>query len=249
MSKAFYTQLLINNDMRNDYKHGFTMCALKTGPDPKYNKTFWFGLQYYLKLLESIVVTRAEINLAKGVGNINEDAWSYIADVHNGVLPIEIRSIEEGYCVKPGVILMTVTNTDPACSWLPIHIESFLTQVWYATTLATSSIHVADLSLVIHAMLPLNYIGDVYSDNGEDEIITMETQKLEYSVLSFFDMETISWSNPQMIVKFDENHELVTVEGDPNSEENLLDIVFLNGKLYNLTTLTRIKELCDLCFN
>lgn len=110
--------------------------------------TEFFGLQQILiDYLEGVVVDQAKIDLAYEIlgdhfGDytiFNKDGWQYILNEHGGKLPLEISAVPEGLCVPVGNALMTVTATDPECIWLVQYLESLLTHVWYASTVATLS--------------------------------------------------------------------------------------------------------------
>lgn len=111
----------------------------------KYNKTLFYGLQYYLKkYLAGKVVTQEKIDQAKdiidrhlGPGVFNYDGWKYILDKHDGRLPIRIKAVPEGTLVDVDNVLMTVENTDPNVPWLTNYLESVLMQTWYSMTVAT----------------------------------------------------------------------------------------------------------------
>lgn len=112
------------------------------------DSVLFFGLQYIIsQYLSGVVVTREKIDDAKklyqmhfGTNDIfNEEGWEYILAEHNGMLPIEIKSVKEGSLVSTKNVLLTVENTDPKCYWLPGWIETILLQVWYPTTVATKS--------------------------------------------------------------------------------------------------------------
>lgn len=113
----------------------------------KYDETVFFGLQYLLKeYLCGRVVTHEKID--KAVGRVNAhfgmplyniEMWRYIVDEHDGHLPIEIKAVPEGMPVPTGNVLMTVRNTDPKCFSLTNYLETILTHVWSASTVATLS--------------------------------------------------------------------------------------------------------------
>lgn len=114
----------------------------------KYDKTVFFGLQYYLKkYLSGPVVTKqfideAEPFFASHFGNseiFNRKGWEYILTRHYGHLPIEIKAIPEGTVVDTRNVLFTVENTDEQCFWLTTYLETLLEQVWYPITIATKS--------------------------------------------------------------------------------------------------------------
>lgn len=120
----------------------------------KYNKTVFFGLQYYLKkYLAGPVVTRERIEEAAELVKahlgdekyFNREMWEYILEKYNGHLPIEIRAVSEGTPVSVSNVLMTVVNTDPKCAALTNHLETILSQIWAACTVATLSYEVYNL--------------------------------------------------------------------------------------------------------
>jgi nicotinamide phosphoribosyltransferase len=114
----------------------------------KYNKTVFFGLQYYLKeYLQGTVVTREGIEQAAKLckahfgteKNFNRDMWEYILEKYDGKLPISIKAVPEGTPVSVSNVLMTVVNTDPKCAPLTNHLETILSQIWGASTVASLS--------------------------------------------------------------------------------------------------------------
>lgn len=113
-----------------------------------YEETPLFGLQYIIKNhLEGQVVTQEMINEAdefipKHFGSnykANRDMWQHIVDNHDGKLPIRIRAIPEGLPVPVGTPLITVENTDDKCYALTNHLETFLTHIWYPSTVCARS--------------------------------------------------------------------------------------------------------------
>lgn len=116
-------------------------------------KTVFFGLQYILKkYFVGSIVTKEKIAEAKaiydahlGPGIFNEAGWTYIAEKHNGRLPIRIKAIPEGTIVPYKNVLFTVENTDPNCFWLTNYLETILVEVWYPMTVATQSKGFKDL--------------------------------------------------------------------------------------------------------
>lgn len=123
----------------------------------RFNKTVFFGLQYLLKeYLEGQVVTLGKIKEAKEFahahfGNeyvFNAGMWEYILLNHKGRLPVEIKAVPEGTPVPTNNILMSVVNTDPVCYALTNHLETLLTHVWAASTVASLSYEV--LILIDH---------------------------------------------------------------------------------------------------
>ena len=128
----------------------FYYLEARNSENTHYDKVVFFGLQYMIKkYLTGKVVTNEmldesikECEEVFGFKYFNEDGWRYIADKLGGKLPLEIRAIPEGTPVPIKNVLMTVTNTDPKCAFLPGFMESYLEQVWYPTTVCTKSWYV-----------------------------------------------------------------------------------------------------------
>ena len=140
----------------NQYPQGteyvYSYFEARTGA--KYNKTVFFGLQYFLKeYLEGKVVTREGIEWAArlskahfGSDNMfNRGMWEHILNKHDGNLPVIIKAVPEGTAIPINNALMTVINTDPLCAPLTNHLETLLSQVWAGCTTATLSYEVYKL--------------------------------------------------------------------------------------------------------
>lgn len=116
----------------------------------KYPETVFFGLQYYLKIIQGVQVTKEKIDEAEifwkahfGRDDVfNREAWEHILNKHGGKLPIKIKAVREGSVVKTNNVLMTIENTDPKCFWLTNFLETLLMKVWYPITIATQSRHI-----------------------------------------------------------------------------------------------------------
>jgi len=118
-----------------------------------FDRTVFFGLQYYLKkYLQGVVVTPVKVMEAKtfvhqhlGQDTFNTEGWLYIANELGGNLPVEICAVPEGYKPQTNNVLMTIRNTDPRCFWLPNYLETLLLKVWYPTTIATLSYNLKEI--------------------------------------------------------------------------------------------------------
>lgn len=117
-------------------------------PGALFDETVFFGLQHIMKGIAGRVVTEqaiydaaelAEKHMGKDLFNVQ--GWEHIRVAHDGLLPLRIRAVPEGTVVPTGNVLMTVENTDPECWWLTNALESYLTHVWYPSTVATLSRH------------------------------------------------------------------------------------------------------------
>jgi nicotinamide phosphoribosyltransferase len=113
-----------------------------------FNKTVFFGLQYYLKeYLQGPAFTQEELDEADGFlqqvfgrGDVfDRSKFQYILDKYDGYLPVKIKAVPEGTRVPVSNVLMTIENTDPECYWLTNFLETLLMQVWYPCTVATLS--------------------------------------------------------------------------------------------------------------
>ena len=110
----------------------------------EYDKTVFFGLQYYLKEYLSNPVTVKEVEAAKvfyakhGVP-FNYDGWMYIAKDLNGKLPVTIRAVPEGTVVPTHNILVSIESTDPKVFWIVSWLETMILRVWYPINVATRS--------------------------------------------------------------------------------------------------------------
>jgi nicotinamide phosphoribosyltransferase len=114
----------------------------------KFDKTVFFGLQYYIKqyllrgLNEADVDEAGEFYAAHGVP-FNREGWDYIARLHKHGkgLPVRIRAVPEGTVVPTHNALVTIESTDPNVFWLASWLETMLLRVWYPTNVATLSWH------------------------------------------------------------------------------------------------------------
>lgn len=111
----------------------------------RWKETLFFGLQMFLKEYLSKPITKEMVDeaeefiLAHGEP-FNRAGWDYIVNNLGGKLPIEIKAVREGTVVPTGNILVSITNTDDKCYWLPSFLETMLLRsVWYPTTVATNS--------------------------------------------------------------------------------------------------------------
>lgn len=111
----------------------------------EYDSMVFFGLQAFLLEYMSTPITRAMIKEAEEIITMhgepfNREGWEYILDVHGGILPVEIKSVDEGSVMRLKNILVSIVNTDPKCYWLTSFLETALLRaIWYPTTVATNS--------------------------------------------------------------------------------------------------------------
>lgn len=113
-----------------------------------YPATLFFGLQYFLKQLEGVVVTMKDVEAADefskahfGSDIFNKEGWEYIVKVHGGKLPIRIKAVKEGTLVPTHNVLMTIENTDENCFWLTNAMETMLMRLWYSISISSNSFY------------------------------------------------------------------------------------------------------------
>lgn len=116
----------------------------------EYNKTVFFGLQYYLKKYLTHRVTVAEVEDAKEFFEahgepFNYEGWMYIATELGGKLPVRIRAVPEGTVVPTHNILVSIESTDPKVFWVVSWIETMLLRVWYPINVCTISYTIKNL--------------------------------------------------------------------------------------------------------
>jgi nicotinamide phosphoribosyltransferase len=121
---------------------------LESRKGAQFDETVFFGLQYLLKkYLAGVQVTKAKIDEAEALFKVhfgtdkyfNRAGWEHILNKHGGKLPIRIQAVAEGTPVPTNNVLMTIVNTDPEVPWLTNYVETLLTHVWSASTVATLS--------------------------------------------------------------------------------------------------------------
>lgn len=101
----------------------------------KYDKTVFFGLQYYLKRYLSRPVTMEEVEEAREFAAAhgcpyNYEGWKHIVEKHGGFLPVRIKAVPEGSVIPVSNILMSVESTDPEVFWITSWIETLLVRLW-----------------------------------------------------------------------------------------------------------------------
>lgn len=111
----------------------------------KYDKLVFVGLQAFLREYMSTPITRDMVDQAEAVMKVhgepfNREGWDYIVREHGGILPVEIKSVDEGSVMYLKNILVSIVNTDPKCFWLTSFLETALLRaIWYPTTVASNS--------------------------------------------------------------------------------------------------------------
>jgi len=110
-----------------------------------YDQLVYFGLQAFLREYMTTPVTSEMVRTARDIMYLhgepfNYDGWMYIVNVHGGLLPVEIKAVDEGTVMKQKNVLLSIVNTDPKCFWLTSFLETALLRaIWYPTTVASNS--------------------------------------------------------------------------------------------------------------
>ena len=116
---------------------------LTSRSDKVFDKTVFFGLQYYLKEYLSVKLTQEMgeefLDYRRRIlGSNSEKVESQIRDLCKlGYFPLKIKAVEEGTVMPVKNVLMTITNTDPKFYWVVGFVESLILKLWYSITVAS----------------------------------------------------------------------------------------------------------------
>lgn len=119
----------------------------------EYDKLVFIGLQAFLREYMTTPITQEMIDQAASIMALhgepfNRDGWEYILNAHGGILPVRIKSVEEGSVMRLKNVLVSIVNTDPKCYWLTSFLETALLRaIWYPTTVASNSYHSKEIIL------------------------------------------------------------------------------------------------------
>jgi len=114
--------------------------------DRLWDKTVFFGLQYYLKEYlstklepwmadEFLLYREAILDMPN-----SQDVQNKIHSLAKlGYWPLHIKAVPEGTKIPVQNVLMTLTSTIDDFHWTPGYIESLLLKAWYTTTVCSHS--------------------------------------------------------------------------------------------------------------
>lgn len=154
----------MDEELSSHKRYSYFQSQSSMGPE-----VCFFGLQYYMKkYLVGEVVTMGKIDAAeaffaahfKGPSRavdshepvsrsssvvcrpalFNRVGWEHIVAEHDGRLPVVINAVPEGTVMQSQNVLFSMENTDPVCGWLINYLRSLLAQIWYPTTVCTTSL-------------------------------------------------------------------------------------------------------------
>lgn len=111
----------------------------------EYDQLVFLGLQAFLREYMTTHVTAKMVDEARMIMQahgepFNYEGWMYIVNTHGGLLPVEIKSVDEGSVMYLKNVIVSIVNTDPKCYWLTSFVETALLRaIWYPTTVASNS--------------------------------------------------------------------------------------------------------------
>lgn len=116
----------------------------------KLPNTLFFGLQYYLKMLEQPITWQMAEEFLQYremiLGMKSDEVARKMYGLANlGFWPLKIKAVPEGSIIPTKNVLMTMTNTHPDFHWTVGFLESLLLKVWNTCTVASYSKKLKDL--------------------------------------------------------------------------------------------------------
>jgi nicotinamide phosphoribosyltransferase len=111
-----------------------------------FDKTVFFGLQYYLQKYLTQPITKQNVkeflSVRKNIFGQEPpkgmvEKFDKLAELN--YWPIHIKAVPEGSVVGVKNVLMTITNTLPEFYWTVGFLETLLLKTWYPITVATTS--------------------------------------------------------------------------------------------------------------
>ena len=214
----------------------------------KYDQLVFIGLQAFLREYMTTPVTAAMVEQARMVMQahgepFNYEGWMYIVNTHGGMLPVEIKSVDEGSVMYLKNVLVSIVNTDPKCYWLTSFLETALLRaIWYPTTVASNSY--VSKQIIMH-FLEKNgdpsLIDFKLHDFGARGVSSLESAALGgmahlvnfmgtdtvsgiMAAMEYYDAEVCGFSIPAM------EHSTVTSWGKPNEAAAFRNMLKLYGK-------------------
>jgi len=213
-----------------------------------YDQLVFVGVQAFIREYLSTPVTKEMVDQAEKIITAHgepfyREGWDYIVNELGGILPVEIKSVDEGSVMRLKQVLVTIVNTDPKCWWLTSFLETALLRaIWYPTTVASNSHH---SKTIIAEFLERNgdplLIDFKLHDFGARGVSSLESAALGgmahllnfmgtdtvsglMAAMEYYDADVVGFSIPAM------EHSTVTSWGRENEVESYRNMLKLYGK-------------------
>lgn len=194
-------------DHRRQYPEGTTLVysnfTARFSRNPDIKEYVVFGIQYFIEEYlinrfrhgfftvpkeKAVADYKRRLDFALGKDSVPID---HIEELHDlQYLPIEIRSLPEGYLCQIGVPCMTIHNTNPNFYWLTNFIETILsTIIWGPMTSAT----------IAHEY---RKILDMYAEKTSDIPEFVDFQAHDFSMRGMFGLEAAMMSGAAHLLSF-----------------------------------------------
>jgi nicotinamide phosphoribosyltransferase len=174
---------------------------------------------------------------------------------YNGRFPVVIRAIPEGLNVPTSNVLLTIECDDPDCFWIVNWLETQLSRLWYASTIATTS---REVKKIWKKMLDLSSdsteleIGFKHHDFGSRGVTCFEQAEMGgmAHLLSFFGSDTLAgvelanYYYDCDMAGFSicaTEHSTMTISGRENERQTLID--WITETLVNAPTIPGVPKL------
>lgn len=219
-----------------------------------------FGLQIFLHRYLSKGFTRKDIRRAEKLAAkhgvpFNKAGFVAMYNKYNGKFPVVIRAIPEGLPVPVSNVMLTIECEDPDCFWVVNWLETQLSRLWYASTIATTSReikktwkHFLDLSSDIGEL----EIGFKHHDFGSRGVTCFEQAEMGGAahLLSFLGSDTLAGVEAANyyydcdMAGFSicaTEHSTMTINGRANERQTLID--WITETLVNAPNIPGVPKL------
>ena len=242
-------------------KRGVTrMCSYFESRGGEFDTCTLAGLQVFLHRYLSKGFTlkdidRAEKLAAKHGVPFNKVGFTAMYHKYNGQFPVVIRAIPEGLNVPTSNVLLTIECDDPDCFWIVNWLETQLSRLWYASTIATTS---REVKKTWKKMLDLSSdnteleIGFKHHDFGSRGVTCFEQAEMGgmAHLLSFFGSDTLA--GVELANHYYDcdmagfsicatEHSTMTISGRENERQTLID--WITETLVNAPTIPGVPKL------
>lgn len=234
----------------------------------QYDKTVFFGLQYYIKKYLTKKITKEDVEEAFEFARLHGipfdyEGWNYIVNKLNGKLPIKIKAVPEGSIIPNKNVLMTIESTDKNVPWVAGWIETLLLKIWYPITIATRSYYIRQMLSKYGTEEWVNFAFHNFGDRGSSSVEAAALGGLAH-LTSFFGTDNFNslkyakkYYNDNCVgySVFATEHSSTTSNAEGNSEkeyEFVLRMLKDNPKLPIMSFVAdsyNVYEFTDFCTN